>query len=313
MKLPVRTESQTRAELQAPKESRASAFIAIVVPLLVALIYVGPFSRSRARPVSSSPTLTAEESHQLWEQCNSLFRQGKYQEALPGVLRLHETYPSNHIYLEMGAEIYDRLGRYPQEVEFWEMYFDRAPNPVTACPQIGQAYSKLGKEKEAISALERCLSRDPDNSDSIFFLAHALEQSGQTRRAADLYQRGLKIAPDYADLQVGLARVWLRQGNVEGATRMIEKALQQSPNNVDALLVAGMLYTSEHDLPRAKKYLQQGAARADGYLDFHFALARIAEEEKDFPEAIRQYERILKDRPDDESVRSKRDALMGRQ
>ena len=306
-------ESPPRPESKFPRESKMSAVVAIAVPLLVALIYVGPFSSSRARSASSSTLLTAEESQHLWEQCNALFRQGKYEEALPGVLKLHENYPSNHIYLEMAAEIYDRLGRYPQEAEFWEMYFDRAPNPVTACPQIAQAYSKQGNEKEALSALERCLARDPDNSDSIFYLAHALELSGQSRRAGELYQRGLKIAPNYVDLRLGLARVWLREGNAEGAKRIVEAALRQSPNNVDALLVAGLVYTREEDLPRAKKYLEQGVALADGYLDFHFALAGIAEQEKDFPEAIRQYDRILKDRPNDESVRSKRDALMVRQ
>lgn len=313
-------ESHSTAQSQASVESRVpesrvnelktSAFVAIAVPLLVALIYLGPFSKSRAHPALSSSGLTAEESNRLWERSNSLFRQGKYQEALPGVLQLHEAYPANHIYLEMAAEIYDRLGRYPQEAEFWEMYFDRAPNPITACPQIGRAYSKQGKETEAISALERCLARDPDNSDSIFFLAHELELTGGTARAAELYEQGLKIAPGYTDLQVGLARVWLRQGNLEGAKRMVDQALQKSPDNVDALLLAGLLYTQKEDLARAKRYLERGVGLADSYSDFHFALARIAEEEKNFPEAVRQYDRILKDHPDNQSVRSKRDALM---
>jgi tetratricopeptide (TPR) repeat protein len=305
---------QLRMESQEAREPRTSALVSIAVPVLLALIYFGPFSRPRSHPLQPSSTLlTEEESKKLWEQSNSLFRKGNYQEALPGVLRLSANYPSNHIYLEMAAEIYDRLGRYPQEAEFWEMYFDRAPNPVTACPQIAQAYSKQGKEKQALSAFERCFDRDPDNSDSIFFFAHALEMAGDTQHAAKLYQRGGKIAPGYIDLQLGLARVWLRQGNTEGARRIVDKVLQKSPDNVDALLVAGLLYTRQEDLPRAKAYLERGVATADGYLDFHFALAEIAEQQKDFMEAIRQYDRILKDRPDDQNARARRDALVVRQ
>jgi tetratricopeptide (TPR) repeat protein len=290
--------------------SKTATLLAISLPLVVALFYLGVFLKPWAHPEPPTGRMTPEESSRLWDECNSLYKQARYQDALPGVLKLHHAYPGNHIYIEMAAEIYDHLGRYGQETEFWEQYFDRAPNPVSACPQIGQAYWKQGKEKEAISAFERCLARDPENSDSIFFLAHALEVSGQPGRAAELYQQGLKISPEYADLQLGLARVWLRQGKVAEAQQLALQALRKSPQNVDALLVAGLVYMREENLAKARQYLEQGVKLSDGYLDFHFALARLAENEKNFPEAIREYDRILKDHPDDKDVRSKRDALV---
>src|SRR5258708_11892988 len=216
--------------------STRSAFLAISLPLLVVWAYLGPFSRPRARTSpssSSSSRLSAEESGKLWDECNSLFRDGKYQEALPGVLKLHESYPGSHIYMEMAAQIYDHLGRYNEEAGFWEMYFDHAPNPVTACPQIGQAYWKQGKEKEAITAYQRCLALEPDNSDSILYLARALEMLGDPGQAAQLYERGLRVSPDYTDIQMGLARVWLREGKVAGARGIVDKALQKHPTNAD--------------------------------------------------------------------------------
>lgn len=293
-------------------QSNRTTLLAVGLPVVVALLYLALLFKPWKHP-SPPKRLTPEESATLWEECKALFKEGKYQDALSDALKLHETYPGNHIYIEMAADIYDRLGRYSEEAEFWEQYFDRAPNPVTACPQIGQAYSKQGKEKEAISAFERCLARDPENSDSIFFLAHALELSGQTNRAGELYQQGLKIAPEYTDLQLGLARVYLRQDKAAQAKDLALKALRKSPDNVDALLVAGLVYSREGDLAKAKQYLEKGVNLADGYLDFHYALARIAEQENNFPEAIRHYDRILKDHPDDQAVRSKRDALVGKQ
>lgn len=294
-------------------QSKRTTLLAIGLPLLVAAVYLGFLYKPWAHAPSPPKRLTPEESATMWDECKSLFRQGKYQDALADALRLHETYPGNHIYIEMVADIYDRLGRYSEEAEYWEQYFDRAPNPVTACPQIGQAYWKQGKEKEALSAFERCLARDPENSDSIFFLAHALELAGQTDRAGELYQRGLKIAPEYTDIQLGLARIYLRQDKVVQAKDLALRALRKSPENVDALLVAGLVYSRTGDLPKAKQYLEQGVKLADGYLDFHFALARIAEEENNFAEAIRQYDRILKDKPDNQTARSRREALAGEQ
>lgn len=291
-------------------QSNKTTYLSIALPLLIALFYVVAVYQPRLHTSSSVRQATPEESSELWEECNSLFRAGKYQQALPGVLKLHQNYPGNHIYIEMAAEIYDHMGRYDLEADFWEQYFDRAPNPVAACPQIGQAYWKQGKQKEAISAFERCLARDPENSDSIFFLAHALELSGQTDRAAELYQRGVSIAPEYTDLQLGLARMRLRQGKDAEAKQIALKALAKSPKNVDALLVAGLSYTHENNPIKARQYLQEGVKLADDDLDFHFAIAQLDEQEQNFSGAVAEYNRILQAQPDNENARAKRDALL---
>jgi predicted Zn-dependent protease len=295
-------------------QSGRTTFLSLATPVCVVLVYVVAFLTPWGHPVPDlSAKLTAEQAGSVWQESKSLFADGKYEEALPGVLRLHESFPGNHIYLEMAAEIYGRLGRYPQESEFWEMYLDRAPDPSDACPALGQSYAKQNKDKEAISAYERCLARAPENSDFIFYLAHALEIDGQTDRAGELYERGLKIAPEYSDLQIGLARVRLRQGKAAEAKGPVLKFLQKSPDNVDALLVAGLIYMREGNLSKAKEYLEHGVKLSDGYLDFHAALARIAVDENNYPEAIRHYDRILRDHPDDESTRARRDALAGKQ
>jgi tetratricopeptide (TPR) repeat protein len=289
-----------------------NTLLAIGLPVLVAVVYMLLFFKPWAHS-SAAPRMTAEESSQLWVQCNVLFKQGKYEDALPGVLKLHETYPGNHIYIEMLADINDRLGNYQKEAEYWEQYFDRAPNPITACPQIGKAYQKMGKEAEALGAFQRCYDRDPENSDSIFFLAHALELAGQNGRAGELYEKGLKIAPEYTDLQVGLARVLLHQDRLDQAKQLALEALQKSPQNVDVLLVVGLVYLREGDLNKAREYLEKGASISDGYLDFHLALARLDEDEKKFPDAVREYDRVLKDHPNDDAIRAKRDALVVKQ
>ncbi|HET6841908.1 MAG TPA: tetratricopeptide repeat protein [Candidatus Angelobacter sp.] len=294
--------------------SGKTTFLSIAMPLCVVLVYVAFLEKPWFHPApASAAEFSADDAGGLWEESKSLVRDGKYEQALPGVLRLHEKYPGNHIYLEMAAEIYNHLGRYKEETEYWEMYLDRAPDPSDACARLGAAYQEQGKEKEAISAQERCLERDPQNTDYIFFLAHSLERAGQTSRAGELYQRGLKISPDNSDLQTGYARVLIREGKREQAKGLILRRLEKAPDDVDALLVAGLILSGEGDLPKAKQYLTHGVQLSDGYLDFHRALADIAEREHDYPEAIRHYDRILKEHPDDQQLRAKRDALAGKQ
>jgi tetratricopeptide (TPR) repeat protein len=289
--------------------TKPSTYLAIALPVVLAIVYVGvvlkPFHHASVPAVQ----ITTADSAELWDRCNSLYRQGKYQDVLVDLSKLLEAYPGNHMYLEMAAQVYDQLGDYQREAEYWEKYFDHAPNPVTACPQIGQVYRKQGKQKEALDAFERCLAQDPANADSIFYLAHALEMAGQTDRASELYARGLKLAPDYTDLQIGLARVQLRQGKLKDARANIMPTLSRTPVNVDGLLVAGLVLRREGDLLGAKQYLERGVQMSDGYLDIHLALAEIAEQEKNYPEAIRQYDRVLLSQPQNQEIRSKRDAL----
>lgn len=291
-------------------QSNRSANLAIGLPSTLLLFYLFVSYNPWSREADISAGMNAKESARLRDQCNSLMSAGKYGEALPGVLKLHEVYPGNHIYIEMAAKIYDRLARYDEETEFWEEYLDRAPNPVTGCPMIGQAYWKQGKQKEAIAAFERCLAYAPDNSDSIFFLAHALEMSGQRQRAGELYERGAEIAPAYADLQLGWARSLLWHARNTEALNIALTILKSNPENIDALLVAGLACTQEKQSAKAREYLSRGVKLSDDYLDFHFALARLDEQDKDFSDAVREYDRILQDRPDDALTRTKRDALM---
>jgi tetratricopeptide (TPR) repeat protein len=287
-----------------------TTFLSIAAPLCVALVYVVLFFKPWSHPVAHSSTgMTADEAGSLWKDTKSLFEEGKYQDALPGVLLLHERFPGNHIYLEMAANIYRHLGRLPEEAQFWEMYLDRAPDPHAACPRLGEIYDKQDKEKEEISAFERCLARDPDNPDYIYHLAHAQEMAGDMNRAGELYQRGIKISPINSDLVMGLARVRLRQGKPEEAKGPVLEHLEKFPNDVDGLLLAALIYSREGNLPKAKEYLERGVKLSDGYADLHFALENIAERERNYPEAIRQYDRILQDHPDDQSTRAKRDAL----
>ncbi len=234
-----------------------STLLALGLPLLLAVTYIGLMVIPWAGGERTPQPLTAEESSALWSDSKSLFNQSKYHEALAAALKLHQAYPGNHLYIEMAAESYGRLGDSQHEAEFWEKYFDTAPNPVAACPQIGQAYWKLGRTDEAIAWFERCLARDPKNSDSIFYLAHALEMAGKPDRAAALYRQGIEIAPEYEDMKIGLARVWLRQGKAAQAEQASQLLLRQSPDNLDALLVAGLAYAAEGQLQKAKQYSRQ--------------------------------------------------------
>ncbi len=278
--------------------------------LFCAVLFSRPLRYDNHAPLK----LTPQDSAALVEKSKALLHDRRYDAALDALLKLHSAYPDNHIYIEQIADAYDHLGRYREEAQYWETYMDRAPTPVTACPQIGLAYWKLGDmgQGPAIKAYERCLSMDPKNADFVFYLAHALEMQGDYPRAADMYQRGLSISPDYPDMQLGLARIWLRTDRIRDAQAAVRRVLDKYPDKVDALLVAGLIYSRQGHYGKAKEYLRRGVKLSPQYADFYLTLARIADDEKDYAEELRQYNRTLELLPNDAQLRARRDALLSR-
>jgi tetratricopeptide (TPR) repeat protein len=233
-----------------------------------------------AAATPSANGLTVGATRDLVDQSKNLLQEKKYDKALPKMLRLHQAFPENHIFIEDLANIYQALGRYGDEAQMWEEYMQYAPAPAEGCPQIGFAYQKQSRQSDAQKAFERCYVIEP-NSDNILFYAHALEMKGDYRKAAALYEQGVKRSPNYVDLSIGLARVQMFQEQIGTAKRRVLEVLKRSPDNVDALLVAGMVLTREGELAQARKYLERGIKLSPTHRDLQLALGRLADAERE--------------------------------
>ena len=302
-----------KPETPKPQRPARSPLSRALLPLvLLAVFGAAIYGRHWWITRGSRVTLTQEEAQKLDASSKALMDRGKYQEALAPTLQLYQAYPENHIYIGHLAEIYDHLGQYDTEAQYWEKYVDRAPTPVEACPKYGQAYAKAGKDKEAIAAFQRCLSFSPKNSDSFFYLAHALEMDGQWDQAANNYEQGLAVSPDYTDLRLGLARCRLRQDKPEEALKIADQVLAKNPNKADALLIEGMVYLHDDKPAEAKAALERGVKLADTDPDFHRLLARAYSDLNDTAGELREYNRLVELLPDDKNVRARRDSLQAK-
>jgi tetratricopeptide (TPR) repeat protein len=257
-------------------------------------------------------SLTIEESRALLDQSHKLVQAGKDHEALVPALKLYSVYPENYLYSKTLAEIYQRLGQYKEETEYWEKFLQYAPLPLEGCPDAAQAYWNQNLRDKAVQTFERCLAFDPEMSDSIFFLAHALEMNGKGARAGALYQKALARDPKNMDCRIGLARVEMRDGRVAQSKKRILNALQESPENVDALLVAGLVYWRMGDDAQAKQYLTKGEALSKRYADYPLILGRIEESEGHVSDALMHYNRVLEIEPDNAEAARRGGALARR-
>ena len=283
---------------------------ALVLCLYFVVLFVIPRAGRKDDPERGArPLLTQEQSRELSDLCDTLMLQGKFEQALQPGLKLYQAYPENHVYARHLATMYNQLGRYKLEAQFWERFREHAPRPVEACPNLAQAYENAEMWKDAVVSYEWCLTLEPNNTDSIFFLGRSLERDGQLDRAVDVYQKGLVVAPNHTDLRIGLARALVHKGVLPQARETIIRVLAESPTNTDAMLVYGLLWMREGNLVKAREYLERGAKQSETYTDFHILLGQLSERENKIAEALQHYERALQLSPGNMAALRRRNVL----
>jgi tetratricopeptide (TPR) repeat protein len=300
---------------QLPPLSVTTSILRIGAPALVLglyglVLFVAPhLARPRGAEAVSRPILSAEQSRDLSDLCETLLVQRKYSQALEPSLKLYQAYPENHVHSQRLATIYNGLGRYNLEAQFWERFRENAPRPVDACPNIGRAYENQDKVKEAIAAYDWCLGFEPTNADFIFYLARAVERDSQLDRAAEIYQKGLTVVPANTDLRIGLTRTLVHKGELARARALIAPLVKEAPDNTDAMLAFGLLCMREGDLVKAREYFERGVALSRNYTDLHILLGQLSERENKPAEALHHYERALELSPANQVALARRSAL----
>jgi tetratricopeptide (TPR) repeat protein len=154
----------------------------------------------------------------------------RYADALEPTRRLTEKLPSQAMYFDRLANIYQQLGQRSQEARSWEGVVAVSPTPADACPMLGQAYEAAHERSRAIDAFERCLQMDPTNPDAMLFLGRAYQGAGRGEDARRVLEKALVLAPDYADLYLLLGVRNYVDGRIEAARQQFERFLELSPH-----------------------------------------------------------------------------------
>jgi tetratricopeptide (TPR) repeat protein len=222
---------------------------------LVLLVFYGWAIFARPTDAGASP----EDLQALAEYSRTSFEAGRYADALPPTLTLHDARPANLLYLKRLAGIYGKLERAGDEAAAWERFLASSPTPQEACPHLGDAYFRMGLIERSVDASARCQAFDPTDPDANYYLARAHLRGGRLREAR------------------------------EGAGTLVA----ERPDHVDALLILGLAFQREGNLAEARKALERGVQLEPGYVGFDTALGLIAEVEGRFGEAKAHYIRAL--------------------
>ncbi|PLR99737.1 tetratricopeptide repeat protein [Bacillus sp. T33-2] len=150
-----------------------------------------------------------------------------------------------------------------------------------------------GQLDEALAAYEDILANGTD--DDKFLLAEEMFRFGFLEETKTLLEKLLNDYPEEGELLVLLAETFLEMGDEEAAMLALDKIPADDPAYPQALLLMADMYqmdglyeVSEQKLQKAKELLPEEVI-------IDFALAELYAHQGKFAEAIKAYEKVLKE------------------
>jgi len=159
---------------------------------------------------------------------------------------------------------------------------------------------KLGKSQDAATLLEQALAQAPQEVSSAVMLAQTKVAAGDSQGAETVLRKLCADSPKSAEARRYLAELYLAQNKRPEAEKTLQEALSLDAQNGFALLDLARLQDAEGRKQEAEQSFRR-LSSIDGYRSSHaiylFDTGRGAE-------AIREFEHLAKDNPDDRQMRT---------
>jgi protein O-mannosyl-transferase len=173
---------------------------------------------------------------------SALFRQGKYQEAIPHYEEALRIKPgSAEPHNNMGLALV-RLGKQQEAIVHWEEALRIDPDFADAHNNLGTALSQMGKYQEAVRHYREALRIKPNSADARNNLGGEMKRLGRYEEAMTHFTEALRIKPDYAEAHGNLGNTFADLGRVEEAIAQYNEALRIKSNFAEVRLSLGLAY-----------------------------------------------------------------------
>jgi len=191
-----------------------------------------------------------------------------------------------------------RLGQYDEAVKSYDNALRLNPQLTPALFNLGVAHYRAGQFVKAAETLNRYLAAEPETWQARQMLGLALVELGRDEEAAPLLEAALKANPQDVSLLFGLGLVYLRLNRPEVKT-MMDRLAATASGAPFAHLLKGQNYLADSDYQHAGEALEVAAKLSDDLPRLHFSLGVAYLRTGRNQEAIRAFERELKQLPRD--------------
>ena len=238
-------------------------------------------SKVEFSPSIPKPILNLANAEKWFEQGNSLYFEGRYQEAIASYDNALKFKPDYHEAWYNRGLVLDYLDRLEEAITSYDNALKFKPDFHEAWRNRGVALGNLGRYEEEIASYAHALEFKPDDHYAWKDRGNALKQLGRNEEAIVSFDNALKIKPDDQS-------AWLNRGNALWSLGRYEEAIASFDN-------ALKIKPDDHLVSDSRGLALFNLGRHLAWEGRGFALSSLGR----YEEEIASLENALKIKPDD--------------
>jgi tetratricopeptide (TPR) repeat protein len=191
-------------------------------------------SKVEFSPSIPKPFINLDVANIWFEQGNSLFLEGRYQEAIASYDKAVKIKPDNHEAWNLkGIILCDFLKLYEEAIVAFDNALKFKSDYHEASYNRGVALFNLGRMEEAISSYDEAVKIKPDNHEAWYNRGIALGNLGKLEEAIVAFDNALKFKSDYHEASYNRGVALFNLGRMEEAISSYDEAVKIKPDNHD--------------------------------------------------------------------------------
>ena len=223
------------------------------------------------------------------------YKSGRFQEAAPLLMSLHEAQPDNRDATLLAADCLLQLGEPAKSLALLEPIAADAANDKALAYVLGIVYLKTGRTSEAQRVLDPIL-KDKSSAEGNYALGMAMFTSGDYPSATRAFERAIQLNPSLPHLQSYYGLTLLFTGDPDAALAAFSRQLAADQNDYEANFESGVILSRRGRHAEAEPLLRRAALLRPNSPEVRLALAETligrnnaAEARKELEVAVRQW------------------------
>jgi tetratricopeptide (TPR) repeat protein len=239
-------------------------------------------------PVLSPGASSEEMAKAYFEEGTELNKQQRYDEALAKFTLAVQSSPETHRYHQALFMTYMALRRGLVAIDAYKQMVREHPNSPTVHYWLGRLYLQSQAFEDAVREFQAASRLAPNDEHAWISLGHTYVRQGKDGEAMAAYQRADKLSPNIAVVHAGLGKLYAKRGDPK-AQRELEEALRLDGSLTEARFDLSLIYEKQGETIKAVKEWQRILEDDPNETAARERLARTFFETQLYEDAVREY------------------------
>ena len=213
------------------------------------------------------------------------------------------------VHLNLSKDLYEQ-GRYEEALEMARVAIAKRPDFSRANANLGEALNALGRSEEAEKHLRRAIALNPQEENAHLNLGAALYKQGRYEEVLEVTHVAIEQRPNHALAYYNLGVVLRKLGRFEEAEKHFRRAIALDLSHTEALHELAKIRLEQQHYDEALELLQYLTGIEPDHAgvlgDIGIALFYLGRSD----EALQHFDRALSLDPNQENVRTNREAVL---